>query len=46
MGNVSEILQLVEIIDLLIATSLGHRNRILECWNAGDKKIIVYHFTS
>ncbi|MGD2151492.1 MAG: hypothetical protein PVF99_12855, partial [Desulfobacterales bacterium] len=35
--NVSEFLQLYEINSLLIATSLYHRNGILECWNAGHK---------
>ena len=38
MGNdVSEILQLFEIKDLLIAPGLCHQNGRMECWNIGRK---------
>jgi len=35
--NVSEILQLFEIKDLLIALGLCHQNGRMECWNIWGK---------
>jgi len=36
-NDISEILQLVEIKDLLIAPDLCHQNGRMECWNIGSK---------
>jgi len=35
--NISEIINLVEIKELLIATGLCHQNGKMECWNVGSK---------